>query len=218
LQPSQYQDLCHIAITKNEKARCIALEPMQLYCIDDLVNKQECQALTQIINQHLAPSIIDIKGNTSNFRTSSTCYLGRMKAGIISVIDQRISDVLGIGTEYGEVSQAQQYQVGQEFKPHHDFFHPGTQAHKDSVLSTGQRTWTAMVYIQNTEQGGGTRFLKLDKTFPPKMGQALFWNNLNTDGSPNLSTLHQGCPVEKGTKLIITKWFRERPIDSAKGF
>jgi prolyl 4-hydroxylase len=30
------------------------------------------------------------------------------------------------------------------------------------------------------------------------------------DGSPNPWTLHEGAPVECGTKYIVTKWFRER--------
>ena len=40
------------------------------------------------------------------------------------------------------------------------------------------------------------------------MGNAA-WNNMNPDGSPNVATLHEGMPVVKGTKYIVTKWFRE---------
>jgi prolyl 4-hydroxylase len=32
------------------------------------------------------------------------------------------------------------------------------------------------------------------------------------DGSPNGWVLHSGQPVEKGTKYIVTKWYRERPF------
>ncbi|MBA4047314.1 MAG: oxygenase, partial [Sphingomonas sp.] len=30
------------------------------------------------------------------------------------------------------------------------------------------------------------------------------------DGRPNDLTLHEGMPVVRGVKYIITKWFRER--------
>jgi len=30
------------------------------------------------------------------------------------------------------------------------------------------------------------------------------------DGTPNPATLHQGMKVRRGTKYVLTKWFRER--------
>ena len=32
------------------------------------------------------------------------------------------------------------------------------------------------------------------------------------DGSPNPWTIHEGMPVESGSKYIVTKWYRERPV------
>jgi len=37
----------------------------------------------------------------------------------------------------------------------------------------------------------------------------LMWNNMRPDGSPNLLTVHEGMPVVRGKKYIVTKWFRE---------
>jgi len=54
-----------------------------------------------------------------------------------------------------------------------------------------------------------SRALAVDHTFVPKKGQAVIWNNLNPDGTPNAATLHSGEPVTSGHKIIITKWFRE---------
>lgn len=39
---------------------------------------------------------------------------------------------------------------------------------------------------------------------------ALLWNNLHPDGTANPATRHCGEPVIRGTKNIITKWFRLR--------
>ena len=31
------------------------------------------------------------------------------------------------------------------------------------------------------------------------------------EGEPNLMTMHAGTPVVRGTKYVITKWYRTRP-------
>ena len=41
-----------------------------------------------------------------------------------------------------------------------------------------------------------------------RRGMLLIWNNMGLDGKPNENTLHAGSPVIRGTKYIITKWFR----------
>ena len=75
----------------------------------------------------------------------------------------------------------------------------------------GQRTWTAMAYLNEPEEGGATRFRTIGKTIRPELGKLIAWNNLLPDGRPNPATLHQGMKVRRGVKYVITKWFRERP-------
>lgn len=143
-------------------------------------------------------------------RTSRTSDIGQLDSPDVRRIDDRIAEGLGIHWSYSESIQAQRYDVGQEFKPHHDYFAPGTLDYKAYCQFMGQRTWTFMVYLNDVEQGGGTRFRKLDRIFVPQQGKALIWNNLNADGSVNPDTIHQGLKVRAGVKYIITKWFRER--------
>jgi prolyl 4-hydroxylase len=45
--------------------------------------------------------------------------------------------------------------------------------------------------------------------FRPRRGLLLAWNNMAPDGKANPATLHEGMPVVKGVKYIVTKWFRE---------
>ena len=68
-----------------------------------------------------------------------------------------------------------------------------------------------MIYLNEPEAGGETRFVDVDLTVKPRLGTALFWNNLLPSGEPNNFTRHQGMPVTAGTKVIITKWFRMAP-------
>jgi prolyl 4-hydroxylase len=123
--------------------------------------------------------------------------------------DRKISRTLGIRLPYSEGIQAQRYDIGQQFKAHTDYFEPGTGEYSKFADDRGNRTWTFMVYLNEGMGGGGTKFFAIDRTFLPKKGQAVIWNNLNPDGTPNAATKHSGEPVTAGHKIIITKWFRE---------
>lgn len=146
----------------------------------------------------------------SDFRTSSSCDMDRWNWDIRS-IDQRISHLLGIKEEFGETLQGQRYEVGQQFKPHQDYFHYSEPYWQTENVRGGQRTWTAMVFLNDVPVGGQTEFPDVGISVSPVPGTLLAWNNMHADGSPNLLTLHAGRPVVEGTKYIITKWFRENP-------
>jgi prolyl 4-hydroxylase len=127
-------------------------------------------------------------------------------------IRQRLSDATGISLENAEPLQGQHHAVGQEFKPHTDTFNPGGADYIVNCAESGQRTWTAMIYLNEPQDGGATRFKRIGKTIQPEIGKLLVWNNLLPDGTPNNATLHQGVKVRRGTKYILTQWYRERPL------
>lgn len=130
---------------------------------------------------------------------------------MVAALDLRLAALLGIDPALGEPLQGQRYAVGQEFKPHTDYFEPtGIDYHRFCAV-TGQRTWTAMVYLNVPEAGGATRFRTIDKIVQPETGKLVCWNNLRPDGRVNGATLHQGMKVRQGVKYVVTKWFRERP-------
>jgi prolyl 4-hydroxylase len=125
-------------------------------------------------------------------------------------VDRRIAALLGLDLSASEPLQGQRYAPGQEFKAHTDTFEPGGYDYHVHTAETGQRTWTAMVYLNEPEEGGATRFKAIGKTIRPETGKLVAWNNLSPDGQPNPATLHQGMKVRRGVKYIITKWFRQR--------
>jgi prolyl 4-hydroxylase len=107
--------------------------------------------------------------------------------------------------------QGQRYQQGQEYKAHHDFFHVG-KGHWQQVREFGgQRTWTAMVFLNEPKEGGETDFPLLGIALKPQTGTMAVWNNMDVHGHPNMKTLHAGTPVRKGIKHVITKWYRQEP-------
>lgn len=151
-----------------------------------------CQRLIERIEHNRQPSTILYGDGDPDFRTSETCYLA---ASEVSEVDRKIGELLGLSG--GEPIQGQRYAVGQEFKPHTDTFEDDLQP---------QRTWTAMIYLNEVE-GGETDFPLIGVSVRPQAGKLLAWDNLR-DGKPNYSTLHHGTKVLRGTKYILTKWYR----------
>ena len=176
----------------------------EIYEIEGFLNDDECNLLIKKIKSKLRPSTIATSGiYDDSFRTSSTCDLGNLEDLFMKEIDRRLCNFIGIDSSFGEIVQGQHYLENQEFKAHTDYFE-GTQLLEHDG-GRGQRTYTFMIYLNDVIEGGETEFPKLNKSFKPKKGTALIWNNLNEDGSLNSNTIHQAHPVLKGEKTVITK-------------
>jgi prolyl 4-hydroxylase len=188
--------------------RKIELPALTLYQLDDFLSVKDCARVIALIGHHLQPSTLTRTAYDSDARTSQTCLLAHLRSPVAVELDAKICKTLGIRASYGEGIQAQRYDVGQQFKPHFDWFPPGGDEYQRYAGLRGNRTWTFMVYLNEGMEGGGTRFTELDYAVQPKTGMALFWNNLHDDGSPNPAARHSGEPVTRGHKIIITKWFR----------
>lgn len=187
----------------------VATNKLQLYTISHFLSDAECDRLVSLVNQCLRPSTLTVQTADNAYRNSKTSDLCFVEDPIVKTVDKRIAHTLGIQLPYAEGTQAQRYDVGEQFKEHTDFFEPGTPEYQQFAGARGNRTWTFMIYLNNVECGGGTRFFSIDKTFMPEKGMAVIWNNLYPDGCVNPDTVHAGLPVEAGSKIIITKWFRE---------
>ena len=184
---------------------------LELFIVRDFLDPPMCAAMIDRIDASRRPSTIADDTGIANFRTSETCDLNSSDSAVAEV-ERKITDLLGLPLDRGEPLQGQRYAPGQEFRPHTDTFNPGGY---DFFLHTdrgGQRSWTAMIYLNEPEDGGATRFKTIGKTVQPETGKLLTWNNLLPTGAPNPATLHQGMKVRQGTKYVLTKWFRERPL------
>lgn len=169
-----------------------------------------CQLLMYKIDADRRPSTLADGNGDYAFRTSETCDLPNSDA-VVMEVERRITEMVGLDPRHGEPMQGQRYEIGQEFKAHTDYFEPTGKDFAEYCTVAGQRTWTVMIYLNDVEAGGATRFKAIDKIIQPEAGKVLAWNNLRPDGRPNPSTLHHAMKVRAGLKYVITKWYRERP-------
>ena len=183
---------------------------LELFIIRNFLDTATCTELIRLIDAERRPSTIADDVGIDNFRTSETCDLD-WRVPVVGDVDRKIAELLGLSLASSEPLQGQRYTPGQEFKLHTDTFEPGGYDFLLHTADSGQRTWTAMIYLNEPEDGGATRFKRIGKTVQPETGKLLAWNNLLPDGRPNPATLHQGMKVRRGTKYVLTKWCRQRP-------
>lgn len=182
---------------------------LQLYLIYDFLSPDECNALIDLSTALLVPSTLTVPIVDKDFRTSRTANLKITDDPMVSIVDDKICDCLGINKLYSESIQIQRYDVSQQFKEHTDFFEPNSEELNKFGREMGNRTWTFMVYLNTVKLGGSTVFPAINLNIKPQQGLAVVWNNRYPNGEVNYDTLHAGLPIEDGEKLIITKWFRE---------
>ena len=182
---------------------------IEMYFVRRFLSPDECAALIALTDAGARPSTRLGVNYDPEFRTSHTCRLPAEDA-TVAAVDQRIADVLGLPASHSETSQGQRYAPGQRFKTHNDYFAAGQPYSAAVAAEGGQRTWTAMAYLNVPGSGGETSFPHVGIRIAPKAGILMIWNNLDRSGLANAYSRHEGLPVGQGTKYVLTKWFRER--------
>jgi prolyl 4-hydroxylase len=142
-------------------------------------------------------------------RTSHGMFFRRGETPLIDYIERKISAITGVPIDHGEGLQVLRYEVGQEYKPHHDYFDATRPGYENIDGGAGQRIATFMVYLNTPEKGGGTSFPESNILVEACKGNGLLFRypTLNKESK----TLHGGTPVKAGVKWAATKWLREKP-------
>lgn len=196
-------------LTALPEAYRIPTHKAEMFAIGNFFSPEECGRLITIIDAVAQPSRAFDATYDSGYRTS---YSGDVDPHdpFIKKLQRRLDDLLGIDPSYGETIQGQRYLPGQQFQAHCDWFPGNTDYWEVEKKRGGQRSITAMAYLNPVEEGGTTAFPHLGLSIEPKPGALLVWNNADPEGNPNPWTIHAGTPVVRGVKYIITKWYRAR--------
>lgn len=182
--------------------------------IDGVLSTDECielieYAQTKIVSRS---GVVDRDSGSSvehAARTSSTAFLKKDETPLISRIEDRLSDLTQWPKSHGEGLQILFYEVGQQYKPHFDWFDPQKPGSEVQLKRGGQRVATTILYLANADRGGATTLASARVKLQPRTGGAVFFNNLKITGALDKESLHGGDPVEEGLKVVATYWQRE---------
>jgi prolyl 4-hydroxylase len=200
----------HKRLAADPAAHRIPIDRADIFTVGAFLSARECAHLRAMIDEVAEPSSTYDPQNSVKYRTS---YSGNVDPhdNFVRMIERRICDLLGIEGSWGETVQGQRYQPGQEFHAHFDWFDTNGSYWPDEIRRGGQRSWTAMAYLNTMPEGGATVFTEVGLSVQPQAGALLIWNNMRPDGTPNPDVRHAALPVVNGIKYVITKWFRTRP-------
>ncbi len=151
-------------------------------------------------------------------RSSRTAWLAQTE--LVRCIEERATAFQGFGASTGRMEELQvvKYGPSAQYRNHYDW------------SEDLPRQSTFFVYLYANGTGGGTNFPLLDRpaeeewckfldcatpadegvTFKPIVGNAVYWENLQSNGSIHRKTLHAGLPVTSGEKIGLNIWTRKR--------
>lgn len=195
------------------KVRIAAKKPAQgIFMVDGFLSDDECETLIRANRDRVEESMV-VDANTGlsrldSVRTSRGASHTRGETKEIRVIEERLSSLVGLGTDHQEGIHVLEYQEGREYKPHHDYFSPDWMGHREITSNGGQRICTVLMYLSDVEAGGETIFPLIGLGFSPKKGCALLFANADHNGLLMEWSQHGGNPVIAGEKWVATMWFR----------
>lgn len=183
-----------------------SMDKPEVVFLDNLFSDEECDHLINVSKVNLSKSTVAVHGQgtseLSDYRTSDSTSIHKYQDDIVRGIEERISKVFNWNNFDTDDIQVLRYEVGQQYKPHYDFFADGS----SFVVGHGERIATLILYLEEPTKGGETYFPDINLRVHCKKGSALFFAYPNP--VPDSQTLHAGSPVIEGTKWIATKWFR----------
>lgn len=181
-----------------------------IYVMDDALSVAETEYLINAAAPRLQPAKVVQADDTfqiEQVRTGMTASLGQVLDVVVDWLVLRISDVIGLAASHAEVPSVICYRPGEMYKQHGDYL-PADSALAEKERG-GQRSHTALVYLNDAFAGGATRFNLLDLSVAPKTGKLLTFTNITADGLPLQQSQHTGEVVETGEKWLLSLWYRQ---------
>lgn len=188
--------------------------------ISNFITDAERTALKEVAAPLLAPSTVYHMNGTQSFsqeRTSSTAYLPYNET-VVQKIFKRAAEFQGFLSTSDLDMQVTSYQPGQQYTPHHDWFHEEGR--------TKNRLSTFFAILETDCSDCGTQFPSIKVDWSQKsedwcefvdcsqevlttrniVGGAVFWRNLDSNGDGRWDTIHAGLPAINGTKVGLNIW------------
>ena len=150
-------------------------------------------------------------------RTNQVANFGVTETSLLNLMIQaRIGAAAGVPIAHMEAFAVLNYAAGEEASEHHDYLDPAVPAYAEELTRIGQRTATALVYLNDDYDGGETAFPELGIGHRGRTGDALLFFNTGPEGQPDPRTLHAGRPPSSGQKWVLSQFIRSRPVIGAE--
>ena len=183
--------------------------------VEDFASPDICDWLIERARTRLGPAkVFDlVSGGPTHepVRDNSECHFAVDDGDLIlQLLRSRIAAVTELFVPGMEATAVLHYVVGQRFLPHYDHLdetHPG---HAKELAQGGQRVLTFLLSLNDDYEGGETQFPILGKRYRGRKGNALFFWNVEPDGSPDRRVLHAGLAPTRGEKWMLSQWIRGR--------
>lgn len=185
-----------------------------IWVLKNFLSFSECDHLIQLAEEKLQPSTV-VDPETGEYiqvkeRSSSLTFLTLRHDPIVTGIEERIAGLTRLPVENGEAIQILRYRIGEEYKPHFDYFDPEHPGGRKALEKGGQRVATVLMYLSEVEEGGETTFPTVGIDVKPERGNGVLFYSVYSNAQPNPDSLHGSIPVIRGEKWVATKWLRQR--------
>jgi prolyl 4-hydroxylase len=185
--------------------------------ISNVLTKEECLHIIELARDKLGSSTMVLNNSevVNSGRNSKSAFITRngshpVNDVIVHSFLDRLSKICGYPVNHFEGMKVVNYQKGQRYYAHFDFFRENDKFTKD----VGDRLLTFFVYLNTLEpeDGGTTSFPNLKITSQPQAGDIVFWANMDFSGNYFEDTLHSGDEVLTDVeKWGINVWVRQQP-------
>lgn len=180
----------------------------QIRTIPALLTRAECRYLVERADELMQPATV-VDSRTGRVvrdpirSASAASFPFVMEDPAVHAINRRISSASGTTYQQGEPLQVLRYRPGERYRLHSDALRPGGE----------QRILTVLVALGGDFAGGETSFPRLGLNWRGQPGDALVFANVDGVGAPDPRVWHEGKPVTRGIKHLLSKWIRGGPLD-----
>jgi hypothetical protein len=181
--------------------------------LHQVLDVMECSHLAVLSMPFLQPSkVISSTGNAervSGRSSMGTNFPPYRSDFVVNNIVSKLCKIAGQNETSAEYLALLKYGEGEEYRVHPDYFEANNPKLKNLLKQGGQRIKTIVCYLNTVEEGGATAFPDLGLVVAAKSGDGVYFENADKDATIYSNSRHAGLAIKKGTKWIVTLWFRQ---------
>lgn len=194
-------------------------ESPRLRVFENFATPEECDWLIARGRGGLARAQV-LQGSTttevSDLRTNTEAdYLVTTSDIVVALIRDRIAQATQTHQRFFENTKLLNYQPGEEYRRHTDYFATTPYFIENEINIRGQRVATFLLYLNDDYDAGETAFPDAGIQYKGRKGDALLFLNVSDDGAPDLLSVHAGTPPAGGEKWVLSQWIRNRTINAS---